>query len=301
MTDTNPNLIAANRPGRGLAIVESALVMIIWGSSFILIKLGLDHVGPLSVAGLRYWLAFLVLLPFAARRRTANGPIARRVWLRLFLIGFSAYAVGNGALFLALQYLSATTGSFLMSFIPVLVLLLSVTWLREIPTRIQIAGIAISLLGSWLFFSDGLGAGEPSGLLIMAVGLCGFGVFSILGREVARDRRVNTLMLTTAPLGFGGGLLLLVALPLEGLPSSDASGWFIVVWLAIVNTALAYILYNHSLQTLTALEMNAMLNLSPLVTAAMAWLLLGDRIEAVQIAGMVVVIAGVLLVQQRGR
>jgi drug/metabolite transporter (DMT)-like permease len=60
-------------------------------------------------------------------------------------------------------------------------------------------------------------------------------------------------------------------------------------------------LYNHSLRILTALEMNVMLNLSPLGTALLAWLLLGERVTILQLAGMVVVIIGVVLVQQRTR
>jgi drug/metabolite transporter (DMT)-like permease len=51
-----------------------------------------------------------------------------------------------------------------------------------------------------------------------------------------------------------------------------------VLWLAAVNTALGYILYNHALQVLTAFEMNVMLNLSPLWTALMAWFLLSERL-----------------------
>ena len=57
-------------------------------------------------------------------------------------------------------------------------------------------------------------------------------------------------------------------------------------------------LYNHSLQVLTALEMNVMLNLSPLGTAALAWLLLDERLSFIQIVGMFTTIIGVVLVQR---
>jgi drug/metabolite transporter (DMT)-like permease len=74
-----------------------------------------------------------------------------------------------------------------------------------------------------------------------------------------------------------------------------------LLWLALANTAVAYTLYNHSLRILTALEMNVMLNLSPLGTALLAWLLLGERVTFIQVVGMVVLIIGVVLVQQRTR
>lgn len=287
-----------NRPGQLRAIAASLLVVIIWGSSFVFVKRALDTLGPLTIAGLRYFLAFLVLLPLVIRRGRRNSRLTRALWLRLFLIGLSAYAVGNGALFWGLKYLPATTGSFMMSFIPLLVLFLSIAWLREIPTGRQVAGVIVSLIGSGLFFADGLRAGQPLGIAIVGSGLIGFAAFAILGRGVARLGHVDTLLLTAWPLGFGGGLLLLVAMPIEGLPNGSAEGYALVLLLAIVNTALAYLLYNHSLQTLTAVEMNAILNLSPLATAIIAWLLLSERLAANQIVGMLIVIGGVFLVQR---
>jgi drug/metabolite transporter (DMT)-like permease len=290
-------LLTSEKPGRWLALFEGFLVAIIWASSSVLIKMGLAYMGSLTLAGVRYFLAFLLLLPLVARRGSAGGSLSLRSWVHLFLMGLGAYTVGNGTLYLGLKYIPATTGSFLLSFIPLLVLFLSILWLREAPTLWQIAGLLISLGGSWLFFSPGLSAGEPLGIGTVVVGLLGFALFSTLGREIARERQVDILVLSAFPLGFGGGLLLLLALPLEGMPGLSAAGWGIVLWLAIVNTAFAYVLYNHSLQVLTALEINMIFNLSPLGTAVISWFLLGERLALIQIVGMVVVIAGVAVVQ----
>ncbi|MBI4772386.1 MAG: DMT family transporter [Chloroflexi bacterium] len=112
---------------------------------------------------------------------------------------------------------------------------------------------------------------------------------------------MGTLPLTAIPLAFGGGLLLLAGLAIEGPSRLPAGTWGLVLWLAVVNTALAYLLYNHALQVLTALEMNVMLNLTPLGTAALAWWLLQERPAVVQLAGIVAVIGGVLMVQMKVR
>jgi drug/metabolite transporter (DMT)-like permease len=220
-----------------------------------------------------------------------------RLWVRLLLIGLSVYTVGNGALYWGLKYLPATTASFLMSFVTLFILFLGILWLKEVPSLWQIAGTVISLVGGWLFFSPGLQVGEFLGIGIMAIGLGGFVVFGILGREVAKSRQVDTLSLTAIPLGFGGCSLLLLAFPTEGLPSASTTAWIIMLWLAVVNTAVAYLVYNHALQVLTALEMNVLLNLSPLGTAVLAWFLLGERLGIIQIVGIVTVIVGVALVQ----
>jgi drug/metabolite transporter (DMT)-like permease len=157
----------------------------------------------------------------------------------------------------------------------------------------------VALAGSALYLSPGLAAGDPLALVVIGLGVVAFGVFVVLSRALARERHVPTLPLTALPLGFGGGLLLAVALPLERAAPPALEGWVAVFWLALVNTAVAYFLYNHSLRTLTVLELNVLLSLSPLGTALLASLLLGERVTLPQVVGLVVAISGVLLVQRR--
>jgi len=282
---------------RLLAIGEALLVSAIWASSFVIIKVGLAHMAPLTLAGVRYFAAFLLLLPAMA----LNGGLTRNPapghWCRLFLMGLCAYPLSNGALFWGLQYVPATTGAFLFSLLPLPGLFLALVWLREVPTRLQVVGLAVTLAGSALFFSPGLSAGDPLALAVISLGVLAFAVFVVLSRGLARAGHVPTVPLTALPLGFGGGLLLLVALPLERPASPSLEGWGAVLWLAVVNTALAYVLYNHCIRILTALESNVLLSLSPLGTALLAGLFLGEQLAALQVIGLVVAVLGVLLVQ----
>lgn len=287
------------RPGRALAIAEGLLVSLIWASSFVIIKVGLTNTAPLTLAGMRYFTAFLLLLPLFRGANVTRRGLATGDWLRLGLLGICAYTIGNGSLFWGLQYLSATTGSFLLALTPLLVLFLGIPWLREVPTSWQVVGLVVTLIGSGLFFSPGLAAGELTGLAVVLIGLLAFAVFGVLGREIAREQRVTTLPLTAIPLAIGGGLLLLIAIPLEGLPGLSPEAILLILWLALVNTALAYLMYNHALQVLTALEMNVLLNLSPMWTAIMAALLLAEQLTWLRVAGIILVVMGVALVQWR--
>jgi drug/metabolite transporter (DMT)-like permease len=290
--------IVPERPSRLVALAEALVVNVIWATTFILIKIGLGDLGPLTLGGLRYFGGFLLLLPLML-----HGPAVRvntwtrTVWLRLALLGVSAYAVGNGALFWGLQYIPATTGSFILSLTPLPVLFLGIFWLKEIPTHWQWAGMGVAVIGSGLFFSPGLSAGDPRAVAVVMMGLAGFALFGILGRAVARDRQVDTLSLTALPLAFGGGTLLVIALLVEGLPRFSGSGLVVVLWLAVVNTAFAYVVYNHALQVMTAFEMNILMNLAPLITATLAWLFLDERLEPIQLLGLITVILGIVLVE----
>ena len=188
-----------------------------------------------------------------------------------------------------------------MSLTPLLVLAGGAVWLKEFPTRWQVLGVFLSLLGSGLFFSAGLLPGEPLGVGIFAVGLLGFMSFSLLGRSVARKRSLDTLRLTTLPLLIGGAFTLLLAFFLEGLPIMSQRSWLIIAWLALVNTALGYVLYNHALRELTALEMNIALNLTPLFTALLSRAPAGASRAFKTDSSAMTVILGVLLVQRHKR
>jgi probable blue pigment (indigoidine) exporter len=153
-------------------------------------------------------------------------------------------------------------------------------------------------LGSALLFANGIAASELLGIGLALFGLFSFSYAIILGRELARTQATGALALTGLPLLTGGLPLLGVALWWDGVPwSLPLAGWGIVLTLAVFNTIIAYFLYNHSMQVLTALEANVFLNLAPFVTAVLAWWLFGDMLQPIQLLGMVVVIGGITLVQ----
>lgn len=125
------------------AVLQAVLVVFLWATSWIFVKIGLQDIPPLLFAGLRYFLAFLCL----AIVMTVNGSLkdlrnlARRELWRLLLLGVLFYAVTQGAIFVALAYLPAVTVNLLWSFSSILVALLGILWLSEKPTVLQWAGI----------------------------------------------------------------------------------------------------------------------------------------------------------------
>lgn len=282
---------------RIIAIAEALGVTVILGSTLVLVKLVLNDLGPLTITAFRYSLAFVLLVPFLLLRG-GLGQYPYALWIRFILLGVSFYVVGNGALYLGLEFIPATTGSLLLSFVPLLVMLAGVFLLREIPTQMQFAGLAVVLIGSAVFFSPGLRPGEPLGIAIVSIGLVGNVAFDVLGREVQRGQLTDTLTLTAIPLGVGSIMLLPLALLIEGLPKVPLSTWAIVFLLAGLNTAGVYALMNHALKVLAAFEMAVMVDLTPLLTALWSWLLLSEKLQLVQVMGIIVVILGIILVEQ---
>ena len=98
-------------------------------------------------------------------------------------------------------------------------------------------------------------------------------------------------------MGVGSLLLLVTGLIVEGLPKLDASGWGVVLWLAVINTALAFTLWNHTLRRLTAIESSLINNTMLVQIAILAWLFLGEPIGVRAGLGLLLAMLGVLLVQ----
>jgi drug/metabolite transporter (DMT)-like permease len=285
----------ADNTSRVIAIAEALCAAVILGSTLVLSKIALNDLGPLTLTALRYTLAFILLVPFLLLRG-GMCKLPNPLWKRFILLGVSFYVVGNGALYLGLRVIPATTASLLLSFVPLIVLIIGIFFLREIPTRTQWFGTIILLVGALVFFTPGLSPGEPIGIAIVCLGLIGNALFSLMGREVQRDGAVDTLTLTALPMGISIPILLPLALLLEGLPKAPITTWAVLFLLAGLNTAIVYAMMNHALKELAAFEMAVITNLTPIITAIWSWIILDEILDTIQLAGLIIATLGVILV-----
>lgn len=282
------------------AVLQALFVTFLWSTSWVLIKVGLDEIPALTFAGLRYALAFLLLLPLLARRevRDVVRRAGRREWLLLGALGVVLYALTQGAQFLALARLPAQTTSLILTFSPVVVVALGVAFLGERPTLRQGFGVATFLAGAALFLLPASFPGDQLiGVGIALVGVAANAGAAVLGRVVNRAADASPLAVTLISMGVGSAVLLAAGVSVQGLPQLSARGWLIVGWLAAVNTAFAFTLWNVTLRTLTATESSIVNNTMLVQIAVLAWVFLGESLGARQVAGLLVASAGTLLVQ----
>lgn len=284
------------------AVLQALFVTLLWSSSWVLIKQGLKDIPALTFAGLRYTLAFLCLLPLAARRgdlRTLR-RLPRRDWLTLSALGLLYYTVTQGAQFLGLERLPAVTTSLLLSFSPVMVALLGIVLLSERITGAQWGGIALYLAGVLVYFYPiNIPAREVVGLAIVLISMLSNALSAVIGRAVNRQRTLSPLAVTVATMGIGSVVMLAAGAVAQGVPALDARSWAIIAWLAVVNTALAFTIWNHTQRTLPAIETSIINNTMLIQIALLAWIFLGERLSARAIAGLALAAAGTLIVQLR--
>lgn len=282
------------------AIALALLVTFLWSTSFIIIKWGLKEIPPLVFAGLRYSLAFICLLPFVFTKRNKSTikNLEKRDWLNLILLGIFFYALTQGTQFLGLSLLSAVTVSLWLNFTPLVVAVMAIFMLKEVPKRIQWVGIILFIIGILLYFYPvSLSDDQTLGLIVMTVGVFANSSSSVLGRNINRKENINPLVVTVISMGIGSVLLLVVGIFTQGFPAISAENIFYLLWLAIVNTALAFTLWNHTLRTLTAMESSIINGTMLIQIAILAWIFLGESISTKEIIGMLIAAAGSILVQ----
>ena len=286
------------------AILLALLVTFLWSTSFVIIKIGLVEIPPLTFAGLRYTIAFICLLPFAFTKTNSSiiKKLNKKDWWKLILLGFLFYAFTQGTQFIGLSLLPAVTVSLWLNFTPLIVAFMAILFLNEFPTKLQWIGVLIFIIGIFTyFFPVEINQIQTTGLFIMTIGVFANAASAVLGRNINRENKLNPLVVTVVSMGIGSIILLITGLTIQGIPSISFQNLLFLLWLAIVNTALAFTIWNFTLRTLSAMESSIINGTMLIQIAVLAWLFLDEFISLKEGIGMLMAAAGVLLVQLRIR
>lgn len=288
------------------AVLQAVFVTVLWASSWVLIKFGLRADLPaLTFAGLRYMMAFLCLAPFvmlSSANRAALKSFTRKDWGQLAGLGIVFYTLTQGSQFLSLMFLPAVMISLLHNLVTVLVGLLGMIFLQEHPSKGQWFGIALTVIGVAIYFLPlNIQGVQAIGLLIAFGGALSNAASSLLGRQVNRVPNSSPLLVTFLSMGLGSLLLLMIGIAVQGFGNLDLWSWLLIAWLAVVNTAFAFTLWNKTLQTLSAVESSIINNLMLPQIALLAFVFLGEALTGKEIMGLILVSLGVIVVQLQKR
>ncbi|MCO6473703.1 MAG: DMT family transporter [Melioribacteraceae bacterium] len=281
-------------------ILQALLVTLLWSSSFIIIKLGLDEIPPILFAGLRYILAFIILLIVSLSKQKFEEvkSFSRKDWINLIALGIVFYTLTQGAQFLGLSLLPSVTVSLMLNFTPIVVAVLAIFFLKEFPSIRQWFGTILFLAGVLVYFLPLIEDHNPLlGIIIMAGGILSNAGAAVLGRNINRTAHISPLIITTISMGIGSVILFTVGAISEGIPSISFTNILLLLWLAVINTAFAFTLWNVTLQKLTAMESSIINGTMLFQIAFLAWIILGESITMKEGVGIVIAALGAVLVQ----
>jgi drug/metabolite transporter (DMT)-like permease len=269
------------------------LLALIWGSSFMFIKVAVRGYDPTALVWLRLALAAGVLVPvvLAVHRRAALRE-GRAAVTRLFVLG-----IVNSALpFLLISWAETRIDSGLTAILqaaaPLFMVVLAIPIAEERVTGMRLLGVAVGFLGVVL-----LAGAQTGGELVAALAVVAAAFFYATGGMFAARALRGTEPLVTAAGGTLAAALLLTPLGLARLPA-EVPGWketASVVVLGVVGTGLAYIVFFALLARIGPSRAVLVTYLIPAVALLYGAVLLGEELTLVALAGLALVLGGVAL------
>jgi drug/metabolite transporter (DMT)-like permease len=275
-------------------------VSVIWGSTWSVIRVGLEDLPPLLFAGLRMALAAVLLLPLAWRRGALRG-LEPGVAPRVAWVGLLQIAVPYGLMFVAQQWVPSALAAILFATFPVWIVLLGRALLPGERLRAsQLASAAIGICGVAVLEAPHLASVESSPLLAVGSGLVVLASIVVALANVLVRRHllsVSPLAMTAGQTAVGAAALLAAAALAERgahaafTPAAVAA----LVYLAVFATALTYVGLYWLVPRISMAALGAIPLLDTTVAVALGALVLGEEVGWHLAAGGALVLAGAAL------
>ncbi len=279
---------------RNTDLLLTALAPTIWGSTYVVTTLMLPPGYPLTVAMLRALPAGILLMLWV--RALPHGIW----WLRVFVLGALNFSVFWALLFVAAYRLPGGVAATLGAIQPLVVIALARLLLGSPVRGLSVVAALAGLAGVALLVLTPKAALDPVGI---AAGL-GSAASMALGTVLSRRWQppVSALTFTSWQLTAGGILLVPAALLLEApLPHFTLVNVMGIAWLGLVGAALTYVLWFRGVARLEPAAVSSLGFLSPLSATILGWAILDQRLSALQLAGMAIVVGSVWLSQRAQR
>jgi len=260
------------------------LFILLWSSGYVAGKLALPHTGPLTLLTLRFGLAAVVLLA-VAMLTGAPWPHRARGWGHLAVVGLLMQVLHFSCIYFALQWgLTAGVAGLLIGLMPLATALGAHLWLAERIGRRQMLGLLGGLTGVALVIAD-----KPLGGAWMAYAVAGLGLLGLVAGTLYQKRFCAHMDLRSGAgiqMAVSALAVAAVAGPTEGFaldwaPELIAS----TLWLGLVNSIGAFSLMFVMIRRGQAGQVARLFFLIPGVSALMGFMLLGERLEPLAIAG----------------
>jgi drug/metabolite transporter (DMT)-like permease len=273
---------------------------VVSAGTYLAAKRILGELSPWEVALARFVLAALCYAVLLGGRRIR---IPRRDLLGLAALGVVAIPINQGFFLAGLAHTTAGHAALLYALTPIFVFLMARWRLGEPATLPKLGGIALAFAGvAVVLFTGGArlaAEGTLYGDLLVLLAVVAWAAFAVGGKRYAE--RYGALVTTGVAVIFGTIFYLPFGLALSSAAAFQRlspAGWWCLAYLVVITSVISYLLYYWALRRTEASRVAVWSNLQPVLTAPLAWLLLGDPMGVGLLAGGAMVLAGVLMTQR---
>lgn len=298
LTDT-----ATRAPSTTATAVQFAILGVIWGSSFLFMKVSLLGLSPAQVVWGRLVLGALTLAVFVALRRERL-PRSARIWAHMTILAISFCVVPYLLFSWAQQHVSSGLGSIYNATTPIMTAIMAAVVFRvEKLKALQVAGIALGIAGVVVIVGpwQGLDLSQDvvaQGVLLGATACYGFSLAYM--RRFVSNTGMSALMFSFLNIGIAA-VIMLALTPVVASTPIALDGWIIVCMLLLgcLGTGVAYIWNQDAVRAWGPTRASTVTYITPVVGVALGTLILGEHISWNEPIGALIVFAGILLAQNR--
>jgi drug/metabolite transporter (DMT)-like permease len=276
-------------------------VCILWGTTYLAIRIGVESLPPMLFAGIRWIIAgliFITILSLLGKKFPAKKDM-----LHLGVMGLSMLGIGNGLVVVGEQYINSGLAALLITTVPFWIVGMETFFSKgkkiNVPT---ISGLLIGLLGVTLIFGNDWKDLFDSKYYLGVLSIMGAVVAWSYGSVYSKYKKVSVHPLMSASVqmliaGFAQTLLGYFLGEFSAISLSQ-SGLFSLGYLIIAGSIFGYGSYIYAIEHLPLSLVSTYAYINPIIALFLGWLVLNEKLDIFIISGAVVIILGVLLVRQ---
>lgn len=281
-------------------IAAMAAFGIIWGTTYLGIRIAVETVPPWFVVAIRQAIATLILLVYLISTKQLKW-IGFKDFKRHFILGILMFVVANGLTTVAEEIIPSGLTSLLTSLSPIVVFLGSLLVGLQKPSLKGFLGVALGFAGvAFIFrtgFSDLLDANYLTGVLTLAVAICGWAIGTIYSKMHAH-KSSNLFLDLLYQFGTAAVIQTILAFVISNdtnVASWSARSVLAIIYLAVFGSIIAYFAYTYALKKVSAVQVSILSYFNTIIALFLGWLILNEPITVDLLIATVLIIAGVFI------
>lgn len=285
------------------AYLALSFVSITWGTTYLAIRVGVQHYPAFLFAGVRQFSAGIILMLLALISNKHKDLSGKNI-LRQMLIGFLMLSIGNGCVTWGEKYVPSGVAALLCSIMPIFAVSINLLSSKKEHFNVSIAaGMLLGFFGVGLIFKNDLGAFSNHAYLAGILSIL-LATLSWAGGSIINKKNVNPVnpVFNSGMQLFFGGLFMLIGSPLvesyNGLQLWNTEGFMALCYLIIFGSVLAYGAYMYALGALPVGVATIYAYINPLVAVILGYLILNEPLNIYTALAFITIVAGVYLVNR---
>jgi O-acetylserine/cysteine efflux transporter len=287
------------------AILLTIIILIGMSMGTIVTKMSYEQISPGVFVYITTFLAMVIMLIYTfviKRERIPNELMSKKVWSYIIQIGIFNFVTGTLGVY-ALNFMPATTNTYLTNFIGFITMGMSIFILRESPSMYQVLGAVIAFSGLRVFFPEPPQGGELLGIILILISITGVAYTNNIARKLAVEtqNKISNNIISTLAISIGGPIAIVIYILIEGFPTAmpSVAVWGAMFYVALITRAIGLTVWNLILRTLRSFEASILGASTVIWTSLLAVLLLNETLAVNQIIGIGMMLVGLILVQIR--